>query len=273
MYMRRSTPVLLMAFFLIAGGLLAACGGAVQNSQASDAPQPAPQQQAIRTAERQATDTSSSQIDRAIPPVILSAPSPAQLEAYFSVTMGGYDPATRAMTIIGLGFTSNGRPVQFAGSEQLQCNGIALPLHNQTAEFQIAEASTSTLEGHTLSCTYSTKDSSATLELAVPYAPLILSPQDNAQLPRSTHTVVTYNVQDGQILGVVALGSGVKTIAGSGTLDMADSTMLNTSAFPTGAGIISLTQVLELQVTQTGTSFKSLSAEGMAETMVPVTWV
>lgn len=276
MYIRRSTPVLLLIFFLIAGSLLAACGGAVQNSQASGAPQPASQQRTVVAAERQVTGTSSSQVDRAIPPVVLYNPSPAQLEAYFNVTMGGYDPTTRGMTTIGLSFTSNGRPVQFAGSERLECNGSALSLHNRTAEFQIANAPTGTLVGHTLRCTYSAKDSTATLALTVPSAPAILSPQDNAQLARSTNTIITYNAQGGQILGVVALGPGVKTVARIDTSGQAGATVSNatfdTSAFPAGAGTISLTQVLELQATQAGTAFKALSAEGMAETMVPVTW-
>ncbi len=48
---------------------------------------------------------------------------------------------------------------------------------------------------------------------------------------------------------------------------------VNTSAFTTGAGSLSLTQMLDLQVIQAGTPFKSLGAGGTAMTMVTVTWV
>jgi hypothetical protein len=48
-------------------------------------------------------------------PILLRDPSPGQLEAYFNVTMGGYERTTRETTRMYLSFTSNGRLVQFAG--------------------------------------------------------------------------------------------------------------------------------------------------------------
>ncbi len=204
--------------------------------------------------------------------MILRNPSPGQPEVYFNITMGGYDRATRGTTTIGLGFGSNGQPVQFAGSERLTCKGTAIPLHNQVAEFQLAEEPTSTLAGKTWSCTYSAGHASATLTFTIPRATIIRSPQDLAQVPRSTHTLVMYDAPGGTLMGVVALGLIAKAIAHPGTPDTGR-VILNTSAFPQGAGTISLTQTLAPHVTQTGVPFKLLQAGGMAMTMVSVTWM
>lgn len=199
-------------------------------------------------------------------------PSPGQLEVYINVTIGGYERTTREQTTIGLSFASNGRLVQFAGHERLTCNGTSLPLHNRIAVFQVAEAPTSTLEGHPFSCAYSAGGTSATLMLAIPSAPVICSPQDFAQVPRSPNTLITYEVRGGKLLGIVALGPGAKAIAHLDTPRLLQATV-NTSAFTTGAGSLSLTQMLDLQVTRTGTPFKSLGAGGTTMTMVAVTWV
>jgi hypothetical protein len=187
------------------------------------------------------------------------------------VTIGGYDPTTRETTSVGLSFSSKGRLVQFAGHEHLTCNGTAVPLQNQVASFQVAQASTSTLEGHPFSCTYSAGGISATLMLTIPYAPVIRSPQDLAQVPRSTHTLITYEVRGGKLLGIVALGPHAKAIAHLDTPRLLQATV-NTSTFTAGAGSLSLTQMLALQVIQTGTPFKSLGAGSTAMTMVTVTW-
>ncbi len=90
---------------------------------------------------------------------------------------------------------------------------------------------------------------------------------------QSAHTVVTYDydAQAGKLLGIVALGPGAKTLATH--LDTPGQVTLDTSAFPTGAGSLSLSQALALSVTQTGSPFQSLTAEGMADAMVTVTWI
>ena len=220
----------------------------------------------------QATGTSTFQSDKAVPPVILRNPAPGQLEVSIDITMGGYERTNRGMTTIGLGFLSNGRPVQFAGNEHLTCIGHTVPLHNLIAFFQIAQAPTDTLEGRTLSCTYSVGGVSTTLAFAVPFAPVILSPRDLAQAPRSTDTLITYHVQGGELQGIVALRSGTKALARLDTLGSMRA-VVNTSAFPAGVGSISLSQTLALQATQSGTPFKALHAEGTGMTMVTVTWV
>ena len=220
--------------------------------------------------------TSSAQSSRALLPISLRNPSPRQLEAAISVAIGGYDRTSRDMTSIRLAFGFHERTVQFAGNEHLMCNGTAIPLHDQIASFQIAEAPTRTLEGRTFTCTYSASGASATLTFTVPQAPAILSPQDQARVPRGTHTLITYEVQGGKGLGIVALGPGVgpggKAIAQLDTPRNLQATV-NTSAFPPGAGTIALTQQLAPQVTQTGMPFASLFTGGTAVAMIAVTWV
>jgi hypothetical protein len=248
MRMQRSILLFLMALCLLAGSQLVGCG-------TGDSAGPSP-----------------SQSDIGVPPILLHDPSPGQFETYINVTIGGYDLTTRGMTSVGLSFSSHGRLVQFAGHERLTCNGTAVLLQNQAASFQVAEAPTSTLEGHHFSCTYSASGISATLMLTIPTAPVIRSPMDFAQVPRSPNTLITYEVRGGKLLGIVALGPDAKAIARLDTPRLLQATV-NTSAFTTGAGSISLTQVLNLQVTQAGTPFKSLGAGGTAMTMVTVTWV
>ncbi len=248
MRMQRSILPFLVALYLLAGSQLVGCGTG------------------------DSAGTSRSQSDIGAPPILLRDPSPGQLAAYINVRIGGYEPTTRETTSVGLSFSSNGHLVQFAGHERLTCNGTAVPLQKQVASFQVAQAPTSTLEGHPFSCTYSAVGISATLLLTIPSAPVIRSPQDLAQVPRSTNTLITYEARGGKLLGIVALGPGAKAIARLDTPRMMQATV-NTSTFPTGAGSLSLTQMLDLQVTQTGTPFKSLGAGGTAMTMVAVTWV
>jgi hypothetical protein len=213
-----------------------------------------------------------SQTDRWVPPVILRNPSPRQLEVFINVTMGGYDRTTRGTTMIGLDFQSSGRPVQFAGQERLICNGTIMPLHNRIAEFDVAEALTSSLEGKVFSCTYSAGSATATLVFTVPSAPVIRSPQDFAQLPRRTNTLISYHAQGGKLLGIVVLGPFAKALAHLDIPGEMQATV-DTSAFPKGPGTISLSQALAFQVTQTGVPFKSLFAGGTAMAMVEVTWI
>src|SRR5260370_8874422 len=174
------------------------------------------------------------------PPRLLPDPSPGQLAAYINVTIGGYERTTRETTSVGLSFSSNGRLVQFAGHERLTCNGTAVPLQNQVASFQVAQASTSTLEGHPFTCTYSPAGISPTLMLTIPSAPVIRSPQDFAQVPRSTNTLITYEVRGGKVPGIVALGPEAKAIAHLDTPRLLQATV-NTSAFTTPARSIALT--------------------------------
>ena len=206
------------------------------------------------------------------PPVILHDPAPHELEVVFTVNMGGYG-ADRDKTMIGLSFSSHGNGVQLVGHEQLLCNGKAMPVHQQYASFQLVDAPTRTLEGKTMNCTYRVGKTSTTFSFTVPRAPVIRSPQDGAQVPRSTRTVVSYdyNEQAGKLFGMVALGPGAKTFTDH--VDPSMQVTLDTSAFPSGEGSFSLSQALAAKVTQRGEPFQSLTAEGMANAMVTVTWI
>jgi hypothetical protein len=261
----RFIPRSFIVLFFFACGFLVGCGG----QDTSNILRP---DRVSSPGESQQTGPSTSQSDRWVPPIVLRNPSPRQLEVYVIVTMGGYDRTSRETTTIGLSFGFSGQPVQFAGSERLTCNSTAIQLQNQVASFQIAEAPTRTLEGQTFICIYSAASTSATFTFIIPRAPVIRSPQDLAQVPRSTHTLVMYHVQGGTLMGVVALGLQAKAIAPPNAPNTGQVT-LNTSAFPAGAGTISLTQALAPLVTQTGVPFKSLQAGGTAMTMVSVTWM
>lgn len=261
----RFIPRSFLVLFFFACGFLIGCGG----QGPSNILRP---ERVSSPGGSQQTGPPTSQSDRWVPPIVLRNPSPRQLGVDVIVTMGGYDRTSRETTTIGLSFGFNGQPVQFAGSERLTCNGTALPLQNQVAWFQIAEAPTRTLEGQTFICIYSAASAKASFTCIIPRAPVIRSPQDLAQVPRSTHTLVVYHVQGGTLMGVVALGLQAKAIAPANAPNTGQVT-LNTSAFPAGAGTISLTQALAPLVTQTGVPFKSLQAGGTAMTMVSVTWM
>ncbi len=205
------------------------------------------------------------------PPLTLRDPSPSQLTVFVAVQIGGYDAVTRDKTTIDLLFSSKGRAVQFAGSEQLVCNGKALPLHSRPEDSQIA-GPTSALEGQTFHCTYSAGHTSATLTFTVPHTPTISVPRDQARLPHSKNTLVVYNTQGGTLMGIVALGSGAKAIAHLATPGAGRATV-DTSSFPTGAGSITLTETFTIPVTQTGTPFVSLGARGDVLVSIDVTWI
>jgi hypothetical protein len=205
------------------------------------------------------------------PPLILRDPSPSQLSLFVAVKIGGYDAVTRGKTTIHLLFSSKGRAVQFAGSEQLVCNGKALSLHTLPLDSQLA-GPTSALEGQTFHCIYSAGHTSATLTFTVPRTPTISVPRDQAQLPRSKNTLVVYNAQGETPMGIVALGSPAKAIARLATPGAGQATV-DTSSFPTGAGSITLTETLTISVTQTGTPFASLGARGDVIVSIDVTWI
>ncbi len=266
MRMQRPTPYLLVALGLLFCLQLTACGSqGIPGSQGKDG-----KSQSAQMADP-FSSSSQSTTDYAVPPVILHNPAPGGLEVVFNVNMGGYG-ADREQTTIGLSFLSHGMVVQLAGHEQLMCNGRDMPVHQQYALFQLADGPTSTLEGMTINCSYSVDDVSTTFSFTVPRAPVIRSPQNGAQVSRSAHTVVTYNydAQAGKLLGIVALGPGAKTFTSH--VDPSMQVTLDTSAFPTGTGSLSLSQALAVSVAQTGSLFQSLTAEGMADALVTVTW-
>lgn len=216
----------------------------------------------------------SSGVDHAVPPVILHNPAPGTLEVTFNVNIAGYG-ADRGNTMIGLSFLSHGNTVQLAGHEQLLCNGKAMLVHQQYALFQLADAPSQSLAGKVMSCTYRVNTHSTTFSFVVPGAPSIRSPQNGASIPRSAHTIVSYNynARSGKLDGVVALGILAKTISKQLNTPGPMQTVLDTSTFPSGQGSLVLTEELAPRVTWTGEAFRSLSAEGTASASVAVTWI
>ncbi len=266
MRLQRSRLPVLALLFLLVGSLLVGCaarqpGGAQSGDTTRPEASASPQE-----------NSSSTSIDQSVPPVLLSNPSPGQLEVSVNVSMGGYDPSTRDITSISLGFQSGGRPVQFTGQEHLVCNGTDLMAHDRDAIFEMTSGPTSALEGQTITCTYSAGGVSATFALTIPQAPAILSPRDQAQVRRAAKTLITYEARGGQLLGIVALGPENKAIARLDTPGPGQATV-DTSAFSAGAGSLSLTEALEPHITQMGTPFKALDASGMGLTVVNVIWV
>ncbi len=205
------------------------------------------------------------------PPITLRDPSPRQLTVFVLVQIGGYDALTHDETTIDFIFSSKGRAVHFAGSEQLVCNGKALSLHTWLEDSQIV-GPTNALEGQIFHCTYSTGHTSATLIFTVPRTPTISVPQAQVRLPRSKNTLIVYNTQGGTLMGIVALGSPAKAIARLATPGPGQAT-IDTNSFPPGAGSIALTETLSISVTQTDTPFASLGARGDVLVSIDVTWM
>lgn len=200
-------------------------------------------------------------------PIILKNTAPSQLDVYLTLTLGGYDVTSRDQTAIYFSFTSAGRPVQFVGAERVVCDGKALTRY--PGEFS-GTMLTASVAGKTLTCVYTSGATSTSVTLAIPHAPVIVSPHDGARIPRATATTITYQIPPGSLAGVVATGHGGKALPAPGAMTATRAT-IDTSALANGAGAISLREDLTLP-TPTAT-FRSLHVSGYAITMVNVTWL
>ena len=96
-----------------------------------------------------------------------------------------------------------------------------------------------------LSCTYTSGHHSAALTLALPAAPAILAPRDQARVPREAQTVVRYRLPAGTLYGVVALAPASKMATGQEAAGDSQ-TVLDTRALAAGPGSVSLTMDLDL---------------------------
>lgn len=211
---------------------------------------------------------SSSGSDIAPKPVILQNTAPNQLDVYVILTLGGYDRQTRGATTMTISFTSGGRPVKFVGDERVTCDGK--PLTRYVGAYEVSMP-TASVAGKTLTCVYTSGASSASVALAVPQAPEIMTPHDGAATPRAAKTLVTYRTPPGALQGVVATGTRSKALPSPGAMTATQAT-IDTSALNAGAGAISLTEDLEPQALAP-TTFKSLHVRGSAMTMIDVTWL
>lgn len=263
MWTPRPLSVLLNLLGLLCSLLFAACGaGMIQTSDAGVHGSATP------------SDLTPRAIDHAVPPLVLHNPAPGALDVLVSVNMPG-EGAERGKTIIGLSFLSHGTPVQILGNAQLLCNGTQLPIQHHAALFQLADAPTATLAGTTLSCTYQVGDTSTRFSFVVPSAPVFRSPKAEAPVSRSSQMVVAYkyDAQAGMLMGLVALGSGAKTVADHLNVPALGLATLDTSRFPPGSGSLALTQALAPRITWSGTLFRSLAGAGTATAQISVIWV
>jgi len=222
---------------------------------------------------------SGSQVDYVVTPVVLRNPAPSVLEVIMAVRFDRQagDPDTQVD--VRLSFLSEGHPVQFAGDERVNCDGVDLALQNRAATFQVFHGSAAQATGATIHCDYAAGGTVADLSLQIPTAPEITSPQVDAQVVRSAQTLATYRCDPATcaVFGVVALAGAPssatgKAIAALNTPGPLQATM-NTSGFAPGPGSLTLTASLAPHLTETGALFKFVRAVGNATVGVAVTWV
>ncbi len=213
-----------------------------------------------------------STIDRAVTPVVLRDPAPDQLDVLVSITMGGYTADSRDLATIAVGFTSSGVPVQFEGAPSLTCNGAAIVLAQAVGGIPATPAPTALLVGKAFNCTYRVEQSTTTFTFTVPQAPAILTPLDQAQVPRSTATRISYHIDGGSLTGLVALGPRSKAFVRPDAQDPMPA-ILDTSGLAAGPGSITLTEALAPQVALTGAPVKSLRVGGTALAVTAVVWM
>jgi hypothetical protein len=202
------------------------------------------------------------------PPLVLKDSSPARLAASLSLMVGGYDAATRDITEMAIGFSSQGRLVQFVGDERMSCNGTVLPRGGGTFDVKVP---TEALAGKTVRCTYTSGQSSATLAFSFPAAPAILSPGEHAVIARSRTTLVRFRV-GGQttMFYITALGPNSKAWAQPGAVPA--QVTLDTSRFSPGPGVIALRQSFTLP-DLVAPGFESADGRGDAVLQNAVTWI
>lgn len=202
------------------------------------------------------------------PPVVLADTSPGQLDLHIGVTMGGYEVSSRETTVVAIHFSSGDRSVKLVADEHLSCNGTEVP--RTQGFFGELDLPTAAVEGKTLTCTYTSGATSASISTELPHAPRILSPTEGAQLVRNRSMPIHFQVDGGQLMGLVALGPSSKAIARLDPADPSQATV-DTSTFKAGPGSLALTQ--QLAVSAQAPQFKSFTANGTGMTAVDVTWV
>ena len=201
-------------------------------------------------------------------PIVLKDTSPGQFAPTVSLMLGGYIPATRDSATLGISFEIKGQAIQFVGNERMTCNGTAMQRFGGNFE---ATLSLAAIAGQLVTCTYISGHTSATLTFTAPIAPAILSPQDNAQVPRSANTLVSYRAAQDAPFYIIALGPTKKAWTPTAA-NQPNPVILDTSAFLPGSGFIALTQTFTLSDFR-WTGFQSVSGAGGAQEQIAVTWV
>jgi len=203
------------------------------------------------------------------PYVTLKDTSPGQLSLFMGLTIGGYDAQSRDITEMDVGFTHEGQIVQFAAGEHISCNGLAVPGYGSNFDLKAPSA---LFSGKLITCTYFSGKTSATFTFTCPLAPTILSPQENAQVRRSSHMQVSYRISPAWAYYVIALGPSEKAWTAEAPAQPNPIT-LDTSAFLGGPGSIAIHQFFSLSDLY-GPAFRSVKEEGSSAAYeIDVTWI
>lgn len=202
------------------------------------------------------------------PPLIMKDFSPANLALSLYLHMGGYDAAGRNITELVISFSSGGRSVQFVGDEGITCNGV--PLQRGGAVFD-GKVPTETLAGKPVTCALTSGQSSVAFGFTAPVALAILSPREQARVPRSARTPVEFRVGGhNTTFYVIALGQNTKAWSYPAGPSPTQA-ILDTSAFLPGPGFIALSQDFRLPDLH-GSGFQSVTGRGQAAQQYAVTW-
>ena len=191
-----------------------------------------------------------------------------QLALSLKLKIGGYDASTRDMTELNVTLTHQGRRVRLRAGEQISCNGIALAGYESNFHLKVPSE---VYSGKLVTCTYTSGKTSATFTFTAPLAPIILSPQENAQVARSTHTPVRYRISPDWAFYVIALDPPKKAWTPEAAAQP-NPVLLDTSAFPAGPGSIAIHQLFTLPDLH-GPDFQSVQGQGGAHYRMEVTWV
>lgn len=202
------------------------------------------------------------------PPIVLADSSPGNLAVSVYLMAGGYDAASRNISELAIGFSAQGHPVQFVGSETVICNGAVLPRGGGTFDTKLP---TENLAGKQLTCTYKASTHTASFTFTAPPALSIVSPLEQATVARSSRTLIRFQVGgNSTMFYVIALGANQKawTYPVGSTPTQAT---VDTSAFSPGRGSITLSQSFTLSDLH-GTGFASVDGHGDAVQQNAVTW-
>lgn len=202
------------------------------------------------------------------PSITLKDTSPGQLKLVMGLNIGGYDPSSRDTTELDIYFMHQGAIVQFVAGEHITCNGLAVPGFGSNFDLKVPSE---TFSGKLITCTYYSGKTSATFSFTCPLAPAILSPQENAQVPRSKQTPVRYRISPDGPFYVIALRAPQKAWTPNAA-SQPNPVMLDTSAFSAGPGSIAINQYFTLPDLR-GPAFQSVhqeSGEGTYE--IEVSW-
>jgi hypothetical protein len=215
--------------------------------------------------------------DHYVPPIVLRDPPPGELDAVLSVQIDGTTAGAPVMESLTLAFMSQGKMVQFAGTERLTCDGKDFPIHGSAASGQLVSAPATQVAGMTIECEYAAGGASAGFSLPLPQAPAITAPAAGAQVARSRQTLVTYESDPaaGPVMGVVALAPGSPLPKTFVTINRPGSgqAALDTSGFAAVPGSLHLSVALAPTLATSGVPFRTITAEGIANIAEDVTWI